>query len=470
MLSEGGVIHDVVDRNETQFCPYLMGATYKDQALDLISQPLSHPNIIKFGPSFGEIANDFLDQLLGEQGMAVISSQTLNLFTVALVEGPLFNMHPLPHRLTNRKVNFEQLGNLPEREILTHLNGIQLRCQSPFQIRSYKRLREKGTMKSRNYLDTILLRQIHHLSNKIYPHEECDDESGNVTCEGNDIETQSISDIPMVHTSLLSEILQKNKRSTHSLGTEVIADLARLLWISMDVGSAWIQMAILLLKRDKDACTKIRNEIDSVASRVGFDSLFEKFNLSCMIQLDALVFEAIRLCAPFCGGLWKVNKTVDLVNDEVQIPASSHVIINASEYAFNLKDSTGKLPQNLGDSYPNKYLHGYLPLFGHEVPLMVLQAKVLLVVLLAKSDITGLGPDGTTMHSGNFKWIPIQPRRPSSDGCISVSSDEIVKGKYSPKSMPPSHHECRSWFESKPFPFSKNDVKIVKRSFSGRNN
>ena len=51
---------------------------------------------------------------------------------------------------------------------------------------------------------------------------------------------------------------------------------------------------------------------------------------------------------------------------------------------FDLSKSIGKKPEELGSTYPNPELHGFLPFRGLEVPLMVLQSKVFLVVLLQR--------------------------------------------------------------------------------------
>lgn len=71
-----------------------------------------------------------------------------------------------------------------------------------------------------------------------------------------------------------------------------------------------------------------------------------------------------------------VNNTVEMTRDQMQIPSSSHIILNATDTAFNLASAVGRAPQDLGLNYPNTELYGFLPLNGMEVPLMVLQTKI----------------------------------------------------------------------------------------------
>jgi hypothetical protein len=491
VLSDGDVVHDVLC-NELRLCPYLMDKTDKERAIDLISQALLHENIIRFSSAFGEIANAYVDRLLaggferdssmkvkGENTTALISLQSLKLFTMALVEGPLFNMTSSPAhspQQRRRQIHFKQVAGSQEREFLSQMNSIQQRFKGMFQISACRNLSETRALESRACFDKILLDHISQFSAKKdteYTGPEITSEyelncswqclcCKNTTCLCPAVapESQQSPKIPNAkrlgsdEPSLLAEIVRVNECNNVSLHNGVIADIARLLWIGMDVGSAWIQMVLLLLQRDGSVYTKIRDEIDSAAS-LGVQTLFEESTLSGMIHLDALIFEAIRLCPPFCGGLWKVNKTVEMENDGVQIPSCSHVIINATEDPFNLTGAIGKLPQYLGDSYPNQYLHGFHALNGLEVPIMVLQTKVFLVAVVIRCDFPGLN-DSNDMHSEKNGCFGCTP----GEATIVVEGDTIESNKSTEYI---SWHECRSWFDKMPFPNSTKKVEVRKR-------
>jgi len=151
----------------------------------------------------------------------------------------------------------------------------------------------------------------------------------------------------------------------------------------MDAGNAWTAMALNLLALDPTACVRIQQELDSLEGLHGRESLFEPEVMDGMVYLDALLYEAIRLCPPFLGGLKLTSNTVDLPDAGVQIPKNTNVIFcQPTEESFNLSRAVGEKPQNLAKQYPCPELFGFLPFRGQEVPIMVLQSKVFIAVLL----------------------------------------------------------------------------------------
>eukprot|EP00540_Astrosyne_radiata_P017180 CAMPEP_0116839396 /NCGR_PEP_ID=MMETSP0418-20121206/9746_1 /TAXON_ID=1158023 /ORGANISM="Astrosyne radiata, Strain 13vi08-1A" /LENGTH=673 /DNA_ID=CAMNT_0004469507 /DNA_START=92 /DNA_END=2113 /DNA_ORIENTATION=+ len=184
-------------------------------------------------------------------------------------------------------------------------------------------------------------------------------------------------------TSTLDRLLRQKDGSGTGLTNAVITELSIMLWMMLDVGNAWTAMALNLLALDELACIRVQQELDDLIQLHGRDQLFTPPVLSQFKTLDALLYEAIRLCPPFLGGMKILSKTIELPG--VQIPKNTNVIFcQATEEAFDLDKSMGKRPQDLGNSYPCPELHGFLPFQGLEVPLMVLQSKVFVAVLLQR--------------------------------------------------------------------------------------
>jgi hypothetical protein len=185
--------------------------------------------------------------------------------------------------------------------------------------------------------------------------------------------------------SILDSILRRVDEEGNGLTCAAATETSILLWMMLDAGNAWTAMALNLLALDKSACLRVQRELDELVSLYGSESLYEPAVLSKMKVLDALLYEAIRLCPPFLGGMKKTTATVELEDLGVQIPKNTHVIFcQSTEDSFDLSRAIGKNPMDLGRSYPCIELLGFLPFKGLEVPLMVLQSKTFIAVLLQK--------------------------------------------------------------------------------------
>ena len=183
--------------------------------------------------------------------------------------------------------------------------------------------------------------------------------------------------------SVLDCMLRQQDDEGNGMSQAVVTEISIMLWMMMDAGNAWTSMALHLLSRDEEACELVQEEIDYLISWFGREELFTPPVLGEMKYLDALLYEAIRLCPPFLGGLKVTSETVVLERDGIQIPKNSHVFFcQPTEQKFDIMNAVGKRPEDLGKTYPSIDLFGFLPFRGLEVPLMVLQSKVFLSVLL----------------------------------------------------------------------------------------
>jgi hypothetical protein len=182
---------------------------------------------------------------------------------------------------------------------------------------------------------------------------------------------------------MLERMLRQQSHDGKGVSQVVMREIAILLWMILDAGNAWTAMALKLLSADGAACELVQNELRALEIEYGHGELFSGFVLDKMKYLDALIFEAIRLCPPFLGGLKVTSETVFLSEDNVQIPKGSNVFFcQPTERCFNIRQALGKRPEDLGEIYPCIELYGFLPFHGVEVPLMVLQSKVFLVTIL----------------------------------------------------------------------------------------
>lgn len=180
-------------------------------------------------------------------------------------------------------------------------------------------------------------------------------------------------------------MLQQGDADGNGLTKAVTTELCILLWLIMDAGNAWTAMVLNLLSLDQNACSRVQQELDQLSSMHGKDGLFTPAVLNQMTTLDAVLYEAIRLCPSFLGGMKVTSETVELLDCGIQIPKNTNVVIcQPTDEPFDLSKSIGKKPEELGSTYPCPELHGFLPFKGLEVPLMVLQSKVFLVVLLQR--------------------------------------------------------------------------------------
>jgi len=183
--------------------------------------------------------------------------------------------------------------------------------------------------------------------------------------------------------SLLDRLLLQKGPDSKGISQTVLTDLCINLWMMLDVGNAWTSMALQLLCSDKAACKTIQDELDLLSIQHNGMDVFSPKALRKAKYMDALIYEAIRLTPPFLGGLKKTKKTVDF--DRVQVPKGSHVFFcQSSEGKFSLENALGKRPVDFAKGYPCVELYGFLPLQGLEIPLMVLQTKVFLMVALQR--------------------------------------------------------------------------------------
>lgn len=210
--------------------------------------------------------------------------------------------------------------------------------------------------------------------------------------------------------SVLEHLMRQQDRDGNGISQAVMSELAIGLWMMMDASNAWTAMALALLAANRDACTLVQEELDDLVQKHGRDKLFRAHVMDKMKYVDALLYEAIRLCPSFLAGLKKTTTTIELSELGVQLPKNTHIFFcEPTNMVFDLAKAYGYKPEELGNMYPTVELyvstsrypqpsatqnsplllclasrHGFLPLQGLEVPLMVLQCKVFLVVLLQK--------------------------------------------------------------------------------------
>jgi cytochrome P450 len=185
--------------------------------------------------------------------------------------------------------------------------------------------------------------------------------------------------------TILDHMLQQDDTHGNGLTKAVTTELCILLWMIMDAGNAWTAMALNLLSLDQSACNRVQQELDLLTSIHGKKAMFTPEVLNQMKTLDAVLFEAIRLCPPFLGGMKVTSETVELNDCGIQIPKNTDVIFcQPTDEPFDLSKAIGKKPEELGFCHPCPELHGFLPFKGMEVPVMVLQSKVFVAVLLQR--------------------------------------------------------------------------------------
>lgn len=190
--------------------------------------------------------------------------------------------------------------------------------------------------------------------------------------------------------SVLDQILREADQEGQGITRNAATEMTLLIWMMMDAGQAWTSMALHLLSKYDDACSQVQAELDHLQAKYK-DRLFTSFVLSKMEKLDNLIYEAIRFCPAFMGGLKMTNETVEL--DGVQVPKNSNVLLChvPEDSSFTINYDTPKQPQDMGMFYPSVNLYGFLPLQGLEIPIMVLQTKIFLIVLLKNHDLGSLG-------------------------------------------------------------------------------
>jgi hypothetical protein len=159
--------------------------------------------------------------------------------------------------------------------------------------------------------------------------------------------------LPEAGTSLLEHILQQEVEDGYGVSLVVATELSILLWMMMDAGNGWTSMALTLLASDAEACNLVQEEIELLELEFGSKALFTPSILGKMTFLDALLYEAIRLCPAFLGGMKKTSATVDLPDVGVQVPKNSNVFFcQPTDGKFNIRAALGKKPERLGEQYP----------------------------------------------------------------------------------------------------------------------
>jgi len=185
--------------------------------------------------------------------------------------------------------------------------------------------------------------------------------------------------------TILDHMLQQHDADGNGLTKAVTTELCILIWMMMDAGNAWTAMVLNLLSLDQNACNRVQQESDHLMSIHGKDAMFTPLVLNRMTALDAVLHEAIRLCPPFLGGMKVTSETIEIPECGLQIPKGTNVVFcQPTDEPFDLAKAMGKKPEELGYSHPCPELFGFLPFKGLEVPLMVLQSKVFVAVLLQR--------------------------------------------------------------------------------------
>ena len=181
--------------------------------------------------------------------------------------------------------------------------------------------------------------------------------------------------------TILDDMLRREDIDGRAITRVATTETCMLLWLVMDAAQAWTAMALHLISTEENVLTTLQDELDALISSYGQDRLYTSFVLSKMERMDALIHEAIRLCPSFLGGMKKLQQTVELRGH--QIPKNTNIIFSEpTDPRFDLANGLGKHPEAMGEQYPSPELHGFLPFRGYEVPLLVLQTKMFLVVLL----------------------------------------------------------------------------------------
>lgn len=153
--------------------------------------------------------------------------------------------------------------------------------------------------------------------------------------------------------TVLERLMKQHDMAGNGLSQVVATDIAILLWMMMEVGNAWTAMALSLIAADAEVLSIVQNEIDYIEQTYGKDDVFSPGALSRMKYLDALLYEAIRLCPPNLGGMKKTTETIELKDAGVQIPKDSNIFFcRPTDMNFDIHKALGKRPENLGRLYP----------------------------------------------------------------------------------------------------------------------
>lgn len=121
----------------------------------------------------------------------------------------------------------------------------------------------------------------------------------------------------------------------------------------MDIGNAWTAMALNLLASNSDATDLVHEELEHLEYEFGHDELFSPSVLKRMKYVDALIYEAIRLCPAFLGGLKQTNNTIEFEDIGVQLPKNTHIFFcQPTNMKFDIRKALGQKPHQLGQNFP----------------------------------------------------------------------------------------------------------------------
>uniref|UniRef100_A0A7S2YKM1 Uncharacterized protein n=1 Tax=Entomoneis paludosa TaxID=265537 RepID=A0A7S2YKM1_9STRA len=289
---------------------------------------------------------------------------------------------------------------------------------------------------------------------------------------------------------VLERIMRQHDLGGNGISQAVATELSLLIWMMMDAGNAWTAMALSLLSTDKDACTMVQDELDALDMEFG--NLTSPNVLNRMQCMDALIYEAIRLCPANLGGMKKTTATVEMPEAGVQIPKDTNIFFcQPTDRKFDLRGALGKKPEHLGRRYPCVELHGFLPLHGLEVPLMVLQSKVFLIALLQKfTPVLSLRKNlirrvqskvqrslNNLRNRGNVSNLDLELSMHSAGGALNRSGVTAAEDHYHPQATfsdveacvargDVSHMEAMDMFTKTPFPEPRRVIHLRPRSLT----
>jgi cytochrome P450 len=152
---------------------------------------------------------------------------------------------------------------------------------------------------------------------------------------------------------LLDRIIRQEEREGKGISQATMTEVSILLWMVMDAGNAWTAMALNLISSNEEALVMVQDELDYLVQIYGREQLFTPIVLARMKHLDALLFEAIRLCPPFLGGMKVTQETVVFEELDLQVPKNCNVFFcQPTNENFDLANAVGKRPEMLGFQYP----------------------------------------------------------------------------------------------------------------------
>jgi hypothetical protein len=153
--------------------------------------------------------------------------------------------------------------------------------------------------------------------------------------------------------TVLERLLKQHDMAGNGMSQVVASEVGMMLWMMLEVGNAWTAMALTLIASDAEALALVQQELDDQERKFGYDELFSPHVLSRMKYLDALLFEAIRLCPASIGGMKKTTQTIEIKDAGVQIAKDTDIFFcQPTTMKFDIHAAHGKRPENLGRRYP----------------------------------------------------------------------------------------------------------------------